>query len=125
MRGPGVEVTVAGPLPGDGVEDLLNELRNAGAEAIAVGDVRIVPGAVVAGAGGALTLGERPLGNPVHIRAIGPPSILAGSLTRAGGPIAQLGARFPEVLIKVEALDSIDLPATDRDLVPTNGQPHL
>ena len=98
-----------------------NELRNAGAEAIAVEDVRIVPGAVVAGAGGSLTLGERPLGNPVHIRAIGTPSILTGSLTRVGGPIAQLGARFPEVLVEVEALDSIDLPATDRDLVPTNG----
>lgn len=125
VRGPGVEVTVAGPLPGDGVEDLLNELRNAGAEAIAVEDVRIVPGAVVAGAGGSLTLGERPLGNPVHIRAIGTPSILTGSLTRVGGPIAQLGARFPEVLVEVEALDSMDLPATDRNLVPTNGQPHL
>jgi uncharacterized protein YlxW (UPF0749 family) len=125
VRGPGVEVTVAGPLPGDGVEDLLNELRNAGAEAIAVEDTRIVPGAVVAGASGSLTLGDRSLGNPLHIRAIGTPSILTGSLTRVGGPIAQLAARFPEVLIEVDALDSIDLPATDRDLVPVNGQPHL
>ena len=71
VRGPGVEVTVAGPLPGDGVEDLLNELRNAGAEAIAVEDTRIVPGAVVAGASGSLTLGDQALGNPLHIRAIG------------------------------------------------------
>jgi uncharacterized protein YlxW (UPF0749 family) len=125
VRGPGVEVTVAGPLPGDGVEDLLNELRNAGAEAIAVEDVRIVPGAVVAGAPGSLLLGERALGTPLHIRAIGTPSILTGSLTRVGGPIAQLAARFPEVLIEVDARDSMDLPATDRDLVPVNGQPHL
>jgi uncharacterized protein YlxW (UPF0749 family) len=125
VRGPGVEVTVAGPLPGDGVEDLLNELRNAGAEAITVEDVWIVPGAVVAGAAGSLLLGEQPLGNPLHIRAIGTPSILTGSLTRVGGPIAQLAARFPEVLIEVDALDSMDLPATDRNLVPANGQPHL
>lgn len=125
VRGPGVEVTVAGPLPGDGVEDLLNELRNAGAEAIAVEDTRIVPGAVVAGASGSLTLGDRSLSNPLHIRAIGTPSILTGSLTRVGGPIAQLGARFPEVLIEVDAVDSMDLPATQRNLVPQNGQPHL
>lgn len=125
VRGPGVEVTVAGPLPGDGVEDLLNELRNAGAEAIAVEDTRIVPGAVVAGASGSLTLGDQALGNPLHIRAIGTPSILTGSLTRVGGPIAQLGARFPEVLIEVDAVDSMDLPATERNLVPANGQPHL
>jgi uncharacterized protein YlxW (UPF0749 family) len=125
VRGPGVEVTVAGPLPGEGVEDLLNELRNAGAEAVAVEDVRIVPGAVVAGAAGSLTLGERGLSNPLHIRAIGTPSILTGSLTRVGGPIAQLAARFPDVLIEVDAVDSMDLPATERTLVPINGQPHL
>jgi uncharacterized protein YlxW (UPF0749 family) len=125
VRGPGVEVTVAGPVPGDAIEDLLNELRNAGAEAVEVEGVRIVPGAVVAGRAGALTLDGRTLGTPLHIRAIGTPSILTGSLTRIGGPIAQLGARFPDVLIEVEAVDSVDLPATDRPLVPAHGQPRI
>ena len=37
-------LTIQGPIGGDGVEDLLNELRNAGAEAVAVAGVRIVGG---------------------------------------------------------------------------------
>ena len=32
--GPGVSVTVRGPIDGSGIEDLVNELRNAGAEAV-------------------------------------------------------------------------------------------
>ncbi len=34
----GVSVTIDGPVPGDAIEMLLNELRNAGAEALAIGD---------------------------------------------------------------------------------------
>ena len=45
-----IAITVRGQIGGDGIEDLLNELRNAGAEAIAVDGVRIVMGVVVAGA---------------------------------------------------------------------------
>ena len=42
VAGPGVTITVRGPIDGTGVEELFNELRNAGAEAIAIGDVRVV-----------------------------------------------------------------------------------
>jgi uncharacterized protein YlxW (UPF0749 family) len=51
--GPGVRVMVDGEVPGDAVEQLLNELKNAGAEAIAVGDIRVVQGVVVTGPSGA------------------------------------------------------------------------
>ena len=49
VTGSGIRVTVTGSIAGSGVEDLLNELQNAGAEALAVGDVRVVAGTVVAG----------------------------------------------------------------------------
>src|SRR5206468_1854207 len=49
LQGQGVEIQVSGPIGGDAIEDLLNEVGNAGAEAIAVGGVRVVPGTVVAG----------------------------------------------------------------------------
>ena len=42
VAGPGVTISVRGPIDGTGVEELINELRNAGAEAIGVGDVRVV-----------------------------------------------------------------------------------
>jgi uncharacterized protein YlxW (UPF0749 family) len=123
--GPGVRVTVGGPLPGVAVEDLLNELRNAGAEALAVGGVRIVPGVVVAGPPGALSVLDTRLPDPFEIEAIGSPETLTGSLTRMGGIVAQLSARFPEATVTVTPVERLRLPATDRDLRPSHGTPTL
>jgi hypothetical protein len=44
VAGRGVTIVVSGQIAAAAVDDLLNELRNAGAEAIAVEDVRVVPG---------------------------------------------------------------------------------
>jgi uncharacterized protein YlxW (UPF0749 family) len=123
--GPGVSVLVRGPIDGSGVEDLVNELRNAGAEAMAIEDVRLVPGVVAVGAAGAVTLDDAPLGDPFTVWAIGAPDKLTGSLTRSGGIIAQLAATQPDVSIEVTPLERIGVPATERDLVPGHGRPRL
>ena len=125
VTGSGVRVSVVGQLPADALDSLLNELRNAGAEAISIGGVRVVPGVVVGGAPGSLTVGGHPFGAAVELLAVGQPETLAGSLTRAGGPIAQLAARYPEVTITVEGQDLVVIPPTDRNLAPTLGRPRL
>ena len=61
VAGPGVTISIDGPIDGPGVEELINELRNAGAEAIAVGPVRVVTGVVVTGAPGAAAIDGVPL----------------------------------------------------------------
>jgi uncharacterized protein YlxW (UPF0749 family) len=124
-NGPGVSILVTGPVDGDGVEDLVNELRNAGAEAMSIEDVRVVPGVVAVGASGAVAVGEVPLSDPFTIVAIGAPDKLTGSLTRSGGIIAQLAATQPEVGVEVTPLDHISVPATDRQLIPSHGRPRL
>jgi uncharacterized protein YlxW (UPF0749 family) len=123
--GPGVVITIRGPIDGTGVEDLVNELRNAGAEAMAVDTVRLVPGVVTVGAAGAVTIGGMPLTDPFELSAIGAPDKLTGSLTRSGGIIAQLAATMPDVVVEVTPLDRVDVPATDRDLVPSHAHPRL
>ena len=123
--GQGVIVIIRGPVDGAAVEDLLNELRNAGAEALAIDGVRVVPGLLVTGAAGAATIDGRPTDDPIELAAIGAPDKLTGSLTRVGGIIAQLAATHPEVVVEVTPVETIDVPATDRDLVPTSGQPRL
>jgi uncharacterized protein YlxW (UPF0749 family) len=123
--GPGVVITVRGPIDGSGVEDLVNELRNAGAEAMAVGSVRLVPGVVTIGAAGAVTVDGVALSDPFELSAIGAPDKLTGSLTRSGGIIAQLAATLPDVVVEVTPLDRVDVPATDRELVPGHGRPRL
>jgi uncharacterized protein YlxW (UPF0749 family) len=125
VTGTGVRVTVDGPLPGAAVNQLLNELRNAGSEAIAIGTIRVVPGVVVTGPAGSLLVTGIPLAEPLEILAIGQSEVLSGSLTRAGGPIAQLAARYPGVVITATAEDRLTLPATDRDLNPQLAKPRL
>jgi uncharacterized protein YlxW (UPF0749 family) len=123
--GPGVSILVHGPIDSTGIQDLINELRNAGAEAIAIDDLRIVPGIVSVGAAGAVTLDGTPLADPCTILAIGAPDKLTGSLTRSGGIIAQLGATQPDVGVDVTPLDRITVPSSERELVPPHGHPRL
>ena len=125
VAGQGIAVTVHGSIGGDGIDDLLNEIRNAGAEAISIDGVRIVSGVVVAGAPGALSVGNQALGEAFEIRAIGSPQILTGTLTRTGGVIAQIGATYPLVTITVTPVERLTLPATDRTLTPTYAEPRL
>jgi uncharacterized protein YlxW (UPF0749 family) len=123
--GQGVIVLARGPIDRSGVEDLVNELRNAGAEAIAIEGIRLVPGVTVAGLPGELSVDDLPAADPFEILAIGPPDKLTGSLTRSGGIIGQLAATQPDVLVEVTPVDVVTVPATDRDLVPTAGRPRL
>jgi uncharacterized protein YlxW (UPF0749 family) len=123
--GQGVLLTVRGPIDGAGVESLVNELRNAGAEALAIGETRLVPGVVVTGAAADVTVDDLALDDPFVIHAIGAPDKLTGSLTRSGGIIAQLAATQPDVLVEVLPVDAVRVPATERELVPSNGRPRL
>ncbi len=125
ITGPGVTITVNGPIDGAGLEELINELRTAGAEAVAAGPVRMVPGAVVVGSPGAAMVDGTSLGTTFDVVAIGASEQLTGSLTRSGGIIAQLAATQPEVVLTVTPMDRLELPATTRDLIPSDGQPRL
>jgi uncharacterized protein YlxW (UPF0749 family) len=125
VAGPGVVITVNGPIDGAGVEELFNELRNAGAEAITIADTRVVSGVVVTGSPGAAQIDGVTLGDGFDIDAIGAPDKLTGSLTRSGGVIAQLAATQPDVVVTVTPIDRIEEPATTRTLVPTHGHPRL
>jgi uncharacterized protein YlxW (UPF0749 family) len=121
--GAGIRVVLLGALPAAAVSDLVNELRNAGAEAISVGGVRVVAGTVVAGPAGGLSVENTALGPRIEVLAIGNPAALTGALTRVGGIVAQLRATYAEAQVEVTPLDTVVVPATDRNLVPTIGKP--
>jgi uncharacterized protein YlxW (UPF0749 family) len=126
VQGDGVAITVRGEVSAAVMEDLVNELRNAGAEAIAIGDVRVVPGTVVGGGvGEPVFVDDVRLEDPFTLRAIGGPESLTGSLTRAGGIMAQVAATHPDATLEIEPTDDMILPPTGRDLVPSHGRPGL
>jgi uncharacterized protein YlxW (UPF0749 family) len=126
VSGRGITITVSGRVEAGAVDDLLNELHNAGAEAIALEDIRVVARTTVSGLPGSLDVDGYILGDPFRIRVIGKPETLVGSLTRAGGIIAQLAATDPEATIDVEPTEEpMLLPPSRRSLVPDHGHPRL
>jgi uncharacterized protein YlxW (UPF0749 family) len=126
IAGLGVRITIHGEIDAAAVADLLNELRNAGAEAISIDDLRVVTRTAVSGVPGSLDVDGFLLRDPFTIRAIGKPETLVGSLTRVGGIIAQLSATNPAATVDVEPVDKpMTLPATKRNLVPDHGHPGL
>ena len=126
VSGRGVMITVGGKINAEAVDDLLNELHNAGAEAIAIEGVRLVARSTVSGPPGSLDVDGYILGDPFRIRAVGRPETLVGSLTRAGGIVAQLAATDPEATLDVAPVDEpMLLPASKRTLVPDHGHPRL
>jgi uncharacterized protein YlxW (UPF0749 family) len=126
IAGRGVTITVSGEIDASAVDDLLNELRNAGAEAIAIDDIRVIAQTAVGGVPGSLDVDGFLLRDPFTIRAIGRPEVLVGSLTRVGGIIAQLSATNPSATVDVKPVDDpMVLPASKRDLVPDHGHRRL
>lgn len=125
VAGPGVTISIQGPIDGAGVEELINELRNAGAEAISAGGVRVVTGIVVTGGPGGAQIDGVLLGDGFELASIGAPDKLTGSLTRSGGVIAQLAATQPDVALTVTPVDRLQFQATTRNLVPAHGRPRL
>lgn len=90
-RGPGVRITITDPGRAVGSATLLNaiqELRDAGAEAIQVGAVRVVASSYVTeDAGGAVQVDGTALPTPYAILAIGDPQTLASSMNIPGGVV--------------------------------------
>lgn len=126
VRGRGVEVTLSGPITADAVNDLVDELRVAGAEALSIGGVRVVSGTVVAGEPGGLTVAGSPLEPEFVVAAIGAPSALQAILNRPGGIVGRIVVTQPDVVVEVLPSEApLTLPATTRDLVPADAKPRI
>lgn len=86
--GPGVRIVIDDPdrrVTPSVLLDAMQELRNAGAEAIQVGDVRVGVDSAFTGASGAIELDGTRVPAPYEITAIGDPPTLAAALAIAGG----------------------------------------
>ena len=117
MIGQGLILRVNGELDAVAVNDLLNELRNAGAEAIAVDQVRITARSVCVLGAGTLEIDGTQIDRQFTIRAVGDPDGLLTALQRPGGIISQLKL-FVNATIDATQAQSVEIPATQQDLQP-------
>lgn len=125
VRGEGVVVTIEDPggLVGqDQLVDTVQELRDAGAEAIAVGERRLVASsAFVTGADGLLLDGTA-IAPPYRIAAVGDAEALAPALEIPGGAADTLAA-VPGVAVRIEPRQELQLPAREEPVTFDVGRP--
>lgn len=88
----------------------VNELWNAGAEAIAVGGNRVVSRTSIRCVGAVIHVNDQPVSSPIVIQAIGDPKILASAMNLKGGVMQDLRDLEPG-MVSVEPAKMIKLPA--------------
>jgi uncharacterized protein YlxW (UPF0749 family) len=119
VTGPGLTVTLDNP-DGAGndvildrdIQALVNGLWASGAEAVAVGDVRLQPTSAIRKAGGAILVDNRPVFWPITITAIGNPATLPADFagTAGYGRFASLASLY-SIRFDVATSNDLNLPA--------------
>ncbi len=114
VTGPGVVVQIDGPFDERAMGDLVNEVRNAGAEAVGISGQRVGPRSWLARASGGLMLDNRLLTSPYRVQAVGSPETISVALTRTGGIVGQLNLIYARTRFVVVSEKLIELPAAPR-----------
>ena len=132
VTGPGVTVTLTDPgvspdlsdvskerIPGSrqavldrDLQLVVNSLWASGAEAIAVGGVRIGPNVTIRQAGGAILVDNQPISSPYVVNAVGPPHAMQDAFERSPGfQRMRLLEESYGVAATVDTHDSLTVPA--------------
>jgi uncharacterized protein YlxW (UPF0749 family) len=101
-KGPGVVVTVTDPdgtVGPDVLLDAIEEMRDAGAEAIQVNEVRIVASSAFGGSPGAITVSGQHVTAPYTITAIGGAETLDQALRIPGGVVDTITGRQSAAIV--------------------------
>lgn len=109
VSGPGVEVEGSGPVTVLDLHDLINELRNAGAEALALNGRRLVAWSAISTDGVRVTVDSQPVEPPYRLEAIGDPTSLQTALLRPGGLVELLERLDQRMTITVRTRDKVTL----------------
>lgn len=102
LSGQGVVITAVGDLSTANLIDLVNALKNIGAEAISINNQRILINSYIS---------SQNYSSPLSIISLGNSSVLESALNRRGGIIEQISSK--SVKINVEKNDSVTIPAGD------------
>jgi uncharacterized protein YlxW (UPF0749 family) len=118
-HGPGIDFTIAEQgtqIPAMDLLNVLEELRNAGAEAVQLGDLRLTASSYFTDENGGVVVDGVRISTPYHWLAIGDPETMAPALEIPGGAMATIrrdGGRVTltrETDVKVSAVRAIPAP---------------
>lgn len=118
-EGPGIEIVMADPtgdVPATALYTVLEELRNAGAEAIQLGDKRLTASSYIIDTRDGVVVDGEVMGPPYRWLAIGDPDTMTTALGIPGGALAVVRNAggvttvTPSELVQVTAVKSVDPP---------------
>lgn len=124
VAGPGLEIIVADP--GINVSatvffDLINELRDAGAEAISVNDARVVANTGISEITGGLQIGDRAVLPPYQVKVIGNPVTINTALKIPGGIFDVLKAAG--AITNIREFEEVEITSVVSSRPQVNAQP--
>jgi uncharacterized protein YlxW (UPF0749 family) len=104
VHGPGLQIRIDGTIMDFELQDALNNLRNAGAEAIALNGQRIISSTSVQSRGDTLLINGHAVSSPLSLLVIGDPEQL--------GPAADLSASSLQTRVQVQISRQTELAIT-------------
>lgn len=115
VTGPGVVVSIVDPqsnLTYDAMIDVVQELRDAGAEALAINGHRVGAATAFAEREGRIVIDGDPISAPYHVVAIGHATTLEGGLKIPGGAVDAITA-VKGVQVEIQKQARVDVPPLD------------
>ena len=123
-KGPGITLRVTDPtnaVTGPIVLDIIQELRDAGAESIDVGGVRVVASSFVGDKGGQILVDGVPVPRPLVIKVIGDSKTLSSAMTIPGGIVESVRQKGAEAVVTESSL--IEITSLHRPTAMTHAKP--
>jgi uncharacterized protein YlxW (UPF0749 family) len=123
-QGPGITVSISDPgsgVTGPVILDLIQELRDAGAESIDVDGVRVVASSYVGDSGGDLSVDGTAITRPILVKAIGDPNTLASAMTIPGGIVETIRQKGANASVKEST--SVSITSIHTPTEPVHAQP--
>jgi len=116
VTGQGLEVTINGPVEAYWISDLIAQLVSAGAEAVAVNDIRLTPRtAGFRSIGAGLVMRRDFLNPPLRISVIGSKHALKEAVAQNGGIVDRIHGAYPHTNITVTPRDKIIIPGLPKE----------
>ncbi len=113
--GEGVEVAVTGKIAASSLQDIINELRNSGAEAVALNGRRLIARSVITGDETGFVVDGVRLRPRYALEVIGPAQTMERALERKGGLLELLRYNDPALAIQVMPKERLVLPVYDSE----------
>jgi uncharacterized protein YlxW (UPF0749 family) len=123
-KGPGVTLRISDPdnqVTGPVILDIIQELRDAGAESIDVGGVRVVASSFVGDRGGQILVDGVPVPRPLVIKVIGDSKTLSSAMTIPGGIVESVRQKGAEAVVTESSL--IEITSLHRPSEMTHAKP--